>query len=110
MIHIQNKTRPSLDHYINKMMKTVHENPNEGKKLSPAEMLPIKMNNYEISFGKQVRKGGRRNRNAFANQTMGSEEFKQKLGKLNTTAATGFGEMNKDLAFLSSDKLTKLNA
>ena len=70
MIQIQNKTRPSLDHYINKMMKTVHENPNEGKKLSPVagEMMhPIKMNNYEISFGKLVRKGGRRNKNAFAN-------------------------------------------
>ncbi len=34
-------------------MKTVHENPNENKKLSPAEMFPIKLNNYEISFGKQ---------------------------------------------------------
>lgn len=52
MIQIQNKTRPSLDNYINKMMKTVHENPHEGKKMSPAEMHPIKMNNYEISFGK----------------------------------------------------------
>jgi hypothetical protein len=50
------------------MMKTVHENPHEGgKKMSPAEMHPIKMNNYEISFGKLVRKGGRRNKNAFAN-------------------------------------------
>jgi hypothetical protein len=51
------------------MMKTVHENPNEGKKLSPtAEIMhPIKMNNYEISFGKLVRKEGRRNKNAFAN-------------------------------------------
>jgi hypothetical protein len=67
MIHIQNKTRPSLDHYINKMMKTVDENPHEGKKLSPTEMHPIKMNNYEISFGKLVRKGGRRNKNAYAN-------------------------------------------
>jgi hypothetical protein len=69
MIQIQNKARPSLDHYINKMMKTVHENPNEGKKLSPtAEIMhPIKMNNYEISFGKLVRKEGRRNKNAFAN-------------------------------------------
>jgi hypothetical protein len=34
-------------------MKTVHENPNENKKLSPGEMFPIKLNNYEISFGKQ---------------------------------------------------------
>lgn len=91
-------------------MKTVHENPNENKKLSPGEMFPIKLNNYEISFGKQQRRGGRRNRNAFANQTMGTEEFKQKLGQFNAAAGFGSGEMNKDLAFLSSDKLTKLNA
>ena len=90
-------------------MKTVQENPHsENKKLSPAEMQPIKMNNYEISFGKQIRKGGRRNRNAFGNQTMGSDEFKQKLTNLQLSG--NFGEMNKDLAFLQSNKLTKLNA
>ncbi len=44
------------------MMKTVQENPNEGKKMSPAEMIPIRMNNYEISFGKNGKKGVRRNK------------------------------------------------
>jgi hypothetical protein len=42
------------------MMKTVQENPNEGKKMSPAEMISIRLNNYEINFGKHIKKGNRR--------------------------------------------------
>jgi hypothetical protein len=40
---------------------------------------------------------------------MGSEEFRSRLNKLQTTDNV-FGEFNKDLAILSSDKITRLNA
>ena len=40
---------------------------------------------------------------------MGSEEFRSKLNMLKSTD-NGFGEINKDLAILSSEKLNKLNA
>jgi hypothetical protein len=74
MIQIQSKARGAtnqvnnnLDNYVAKMMKTVTESVNEGgakSKLSPSEMKPIKMSNYQINFGKIARKaGGRRIRN-----------------------------------------------
>ena len=64
----------NLDNYV-KMMKTVQESANEGgKKMSPAEMQPIKMSNYEINFGRFARKGGgRRMRN---NQALNSMDIK----------------------------------
>ena len=51
-----------MDSYLSRIMKTVQENPNEAKKMTPAEMIAIRMNNYEINLGKHVKKATRRNR------------------------------------------------